>query len=220
MNIAFFDFKELVDRDIVTQLFMQHKSATVFAPINSAIVKLENKRLHKDVLDKVASYHAVGLVVKKDAFPYNVSSALQEAAPLYLNYKERRPIGHHEYFQQDTKEFYVNNAKIIKEYSLKGTGGEQILYIIDEALEPYIPSSPLPPFALELISNPGIYGIDERWDAYYQKITANKQESIFERPGYHTFFVPIGEVRPEAFDKYVVLGHVIPNNVLFLNVMG
>ncbi|CAG2119233.1 unnamed protein product, partial [Medioppia subpectinata] len=39
-------------------------------------------------------------------------------------------------------------------------------------------------------------------------------------PGYHTFFVPIGEVRPEAFDKYVVLGHVIPNNVLFLNVMG
>ncbi|CAG2163234.1 unnamed protein product [Oppiella nova] len=202
------------------QVFLQHKSSTVLAPTNAAIEKLEAKRLRKDVLDKIASYHTVGVVVKKESFPYSVSSSLQEAAPLYLSYKERRPVGHHEYFHQDIKEFYVNNAKIIKEYTLRGTNGEQLLYIIDEALEPYIPSTPLPPFALELISQPNIYGIDERWDNYYNKITNNKQEAVFERTGNHTFFVPIGDVRPELFDKYVVLGHVIPNHVLFLNVMG
>jgi uncharacterized surface protein with fasciclin (FAS1) repeats len=213
-------FKELVDRDPVMEVFLRHRSSTLFAPTNAAIEKLIAKNLRKDVLDKLASYHVVGVVVKKELFPYSVSSSLQEAAPLYLSYKERRPIGH-EYFQQDTKEFFVNNAKIIKESGHKNLNGEdQLLYTIEEALEPYIPSTPLPPFALELIGQPTIYGIDERWDSYYSKITNNKQEAIFERPGNHTFFVPIGDVRPELFDKYVVLGHVIPNHVLFLNVMG
>ena len=160
-------------------------------------------------------------MVKKELFPYSVSSSLQEAAPLFLSFKERKPIGHHEYFQQDIKEYFVNNAKILKESIHQAhNGDEQLLYTIEEALEPYIPSTPLPPFALELISQPSIYGIDERWDSYYSKITNNKQEAIFERPGNHTFFVPIGDVRPELFDRYVVLGHVIPNHVLFLNVMG
>ena len=160
-------------------------------------------------------------MVKKDLFPYSVSSTLQEAAPLYLNFKERRPVSHHEYFQHDTKEYFVNNAKIIKETQHKtNTGEDQLLYVIEEALEPHIPSTPLPPFALELISNPSIYAIDERWDSFYQKITNNNQQSIFERPGNHTFFVPTRDTKPEIFDKYVVLGHVIPNHVLFLNVMG
>ncbi|XP_054161608.1 fasciclin-1-like [Oppia nitens] len=214
-------FKEVVDRDPVMQLFLKHKSATLFAPTNSAIEKLQTKSLRREVLDKLASYHIVGVVVKKDSFPYSVSSSLQEAAPLYLSFKERSSVGHHEYFHQDSKEFFVNNAKIVKEISLKAINGdEQLLYIIDEALEPFIPSTPLPPFALELISQPSIYSIDERWDSYYNKITSNSQEAIFERPGNHTFFVPMQDVRPDLFDKYVVLGHVIPNHVLFLNVMG
>jgi len=214
-------FKDLVDTDPVMKVFLQHRSLTLFAPTNAAITKLEQKHLRREVLNKLASYHVVGVVVRKDSFPYSVSSSLQEAAPLYLSYKERRPIGHHEYFHQDMKEFFVNNAKIIKETTLRTINGdEQLLYIIDEALEPYIPSTPLPPFALELIRQPSIYGIDESWNSYYNKITSNRQESIFERPGNHTFFVPMGDIRPDLFDRYVVLGHVIPNHVLFLNVMG
>lgn len=214
-------FKELVDKDPIMGLFLKHKSSTLFAPTNDAIKKLEAKNLKKEVLDKVATYHMLGVVVKKESFPYSVSSSLQEAAPLFLSFKERRLTGHEYSNHQELKEYYVNNAKIIKENIQKSiTGQEQLLYTIDEALEPYIPSSQLPPTALELINKPSIYGIEEQWGSYYSKITNNEQEDTFRRPGNHTFFVPIGEVRPELFDKYVVLGHVIPNHALFLNVMG
>jgi uncharacterized surface protein with fasciclin (FAS1) repeats len=214
-------FKELVEKDPVTSVFLQHRATTLFAPTNAAIEKFLLKNPKKEVMDTIVSYHVVGVVVKKEDFPYTVSSSYQSVAPLYLSFKERKPVGHHEYFHQDTKEFFVNNAKILKESTHNsGNGDLQILYTIEETLEPYIPSTNLPPFALELIKEPSIYSIEEKWQNFYNKIINNNQKDIFERAGNHTFFVPIGDVRPELFDKYVVRGHVIPNHVLFLNVMG
>jgi uncharacterized surface protein with fasciclin (FAS1) repeats len=219
-------FKEMVNKDPVMKVYLEHKTATVFAPTNEAITKLEAKNLRQEIRDKIASFHVVGLLVKQDLFPYSVSSSLQEAAPLYLSYKEHRPHTNvHEYYQQQQrKDYYVNNAKILSERSFRTKSGndEQLLYTIDEALEPYIPTTPLPPFALDLIRQPSIYGIDESWGPFYSKISSARQEAIFEKQGNHTFFVPIGDLsRPgDVFDRYVVLGHVIPNNVLFLNVMG
>ena len=52
-----FQFKELIDKDPVMGVYLQHRSATLFAPTNAAIEKLLAKNLRKEVEDKLASYH-------------------------------------------------------------------------------------------------------------------------------------------------------------------
>jgi uncharacterized surface protein with fasciclin (FAS1) repeats len=217
-------FKEMVDRDPVMKVYLEHKTATVFAPTNDAITKLEAKNLREEVRNKIASFHVVGLLVKQELFPHSVSSSLQEAAPLYLSFKEHRPLTHEYHQQQQRRDYYVNNAKILghRYFKTKTGSDKQLLYTIDEALEPYIPSTPFPPSALDLIRQPSIYGIDDSLGSFSSKISSALQEAVFQNQRNHTFFVPVGDLsRPgDVFDRYVVLGHVIPNNTLFLNVLG
>lgn len=171
----------------------------------------------------------MGIIAKQDLFPYSVSSSLQEAAPLYLTIKEPRPLStHHDYYQyQHRKDYYVNNAKILEEYSYYSKDGanKQLLYVIDDVLEPYIPSGlTLPPLAMELVRNPSIYQIDEALGAFANRVSQENQNALFERAGNHTFFVPIGIGdnlnRLRAVDAAVIRGHVIPNHVLFVRAMG
>ncbi|GFY16894.1 uncharacterized protein TNCV_3689521 [Trichonephila clavipes] len=62
-------------------------------------------------------------------------------------------------------EYYVDNAKIIRQAEHRGTEGKtQLLYVIDELLEPYKPISAQPPTSLELLKQPSIYGLNEPID--------------------------------------------------------
>jgi hypothetical protein len=47
----------MVDRDPVMKVYLEHKTATVFAPTNDAITKLEAKNLREEVRNKIASFH-------------------------------------------------------------------------------------------------------------------------------------------------------------------
>jgi hypothetical protein len=47
----------MVNKDPVMRVYLEHKTATVFAPTNDAIAKLEAKNLRQEIRDKIASYH-------------------------------------------------------------------------------------------------------------------------------------------------------------------
>lgn len=162
----------------------------------------------------------VGLEVQRDLFPLSVSSRLQEAPPLYLGVKTvQTGLDYHR--ENPIKEYFVNNALILeKEEFVSKSGGRQILYIIDQVIDLWVSTTPLPPLALDLIQNNNIYdSIQDHFDQFSQRIQSTRQENLFSRPGNHTFFIPRNPLSGR-FDEYVVKGHVISNNVLFLRVIG
>jgi len=226
-------FKDFVNKDEVLKVYLDHRTTTVFAPSNEAFNKFHS--ISSDLQRKIASYHVVGLVARKNLFPTAVSSQLQESAPLFLTIKEFRPPHanspnyHHNYdysSHQGEKEFFVNNARITdeREYTARDGSSKQLLYIVDEVLEPFIPKTPLPPTALEIINQASIYDISESLGAFANRVRNERQESLYDRSGNHTFFVPVGDGQSHGrfrdVDSSVIRGHIVPNHVLFVRVMG
>ncbi|XP_035226003.1 fasciclin-1-like, partial [Stegodyphus dumicola] len=126
-------------------------------------------------------------------------------------------------------EYFVNNAKIIREEQHRGSEGKaQLLYVIDELLESYHPITNRPPTALDLLKQPGIYGLKEPLEAFASRVSSEREKEVFSRVGNHTFFLPIGSRNEEStkmlklqdIDTWVVRGHVIAKHVLFLRTMS
>ena len=135
-------FKVMIDRDPVSQMYVKYRSVTVFVPTNEAIDRSLSKKFRKDFVNKLAAHHIIGVVLTKDKFPCTVSSTLFKTSPLYLSFKDSRNGLYSQYFETNSREYYVNNAKIINESLLESNfGSKQLLYIIDEVLEPYIPTN-------------------------------------------------------------------------------
>lgn len=205
-------FHEMVNRDEVLRKLLQHWAVTVFAPTNEAIVR--DELWVYGIENQVVSYHVLNLVANKSLFPFASATSLAGAPPLYMSVK----LGP----DWRDKEYYVNNARItrMEEYLSQG-GHKQLLYVIDEILQPYLSSSSLPPTAYELLQNPEIYNIRDPLSAFSFRVKQEHLEDLFRDQGNHTFFIPIGAGvghsfnRQQEVDKWVIRGHVIPNEVVF-----
>lgn len=209
------EFYKMVNKDEVLQVLLDRRVVTIFAPTNDAVREAAHTRKEEN---KLPSFHVLNLLATFDIFPASVPPYLAGVAPLFLTMKdtdEGEPV------------YFVNNAKIIHKAEYRGTeGGTQLLYVIDELLEPYKPITTLPPTALDLLKQPSIYKLTDPLDALSSKVTGEKEEELFMRVGNHTYFIPIGSVDAKSFQKlqdidpWVVRGHVILNHVLFMRTMS
>ncbi|GFU82650.1 fasciclin-1 [Trichonephila clavipes] len=120
-----------------------------------------------------------------------------------------------------TAEYYVNNAKILRsEDYVSQDGTKQLLYVIDEILQPYVSSTSLPPTALDLLDKPELYDIREPLSAFDFRVKQEGLQELFMREGNNTFFLPVGAGvghsfnRQQEVDKWVSPGHISSSYVM------
>jgi len=223
------EFRKYLTMDPVLPVLLKHRSGTVFAPTDEAFRRYRQTRgdMTQEQRQKLASLHTLGIEARKDLFPLQAASQIPDAAPLYMTSVEPSiyqtnalPPFHR--WQSTQKEYFVNNAKIIAEERFQTQNGDgQLLYVIDEVLEPYLPRSPISPTALELLRQPDNYNLGENLGAFAARVAAERMEEPFERAGNHTFFIPISvSDRARDIDALVIRGHVVPQHVLFLRTAG
>lgn len=218
-NSSLSEFYKMVNKDEVLQVLLDKRIVTIFAPTNEAVRKAAHSRALKEE-NKLPSFHVLNLLATFDIFPVSVPPYLAGVAPLFLTMKDTD--------EGEPVEYFANNAKIIHKAEYRGTeGGMQLLYVIDELLEPYKPITTLPPTALDVLKQPSIYKLTDPLDALSSKVTGEKEEELFMRVGNHTYFIPIGSVdsksvssKVQNIDPWVVRGHVILNHVLFMRTMS
>lgn len=210
------DFYKMVNRDEVLQVLLDRRDVTLLAPTNRALQKARKSDEQKK--DDSSRFYVLHILAEKSMFPVSISPYLAGVAPLYLSIRNEEGEG---------KQYFVNNAKIIRQGRHKGSEGkQQILYVIDEVLEQYKPISSTPPTSLQLLKQPSIYGLKEPLDAFASRVTSEQEKEVFNRVGNHTFFLPIGSAESESslklqdIDTWVVRSHVISNHVLFLRTMS
>ncbi|GFT64704.1 fasciclin-1 [Nephila pilipes] len=160
----------------------------------------------------------VNQVAEKTSFPFKSPTSLAGSPPLYLAVKEGPGFW---------KEYYVNNAKILRsEDYVSQEGTKQLLYVIDEILQPYVSSTSLPPTALDLLDKPELYDIREPLSAFDFRVKQEGLQELFMREGNNTFFLPVGAGvghsfnRQQEVDKWVIRGHVIPRTILFTRLVS
>ncbi|KFM72230.1 Fasciclin-1, partial [Stegodyphus mimosarum] len=202
----------MVNRDELLRRLLQRYPITVFAPTNEAINRNKEWVLGRE--NSVVSYHILTLFANKSSFPFVYTTSLPGSPPLYGGVKR--------YPGSRKVEYFANNAKIIDSKEYTSTEGEnQILYVIDDILEPYVSSTSMPPSAYDLLSHPEQHDIKEPLSAFNSRVKQEQLEELFKREGNHTFFLPVAAGQGHSFnrhqgvDKWVIRGHVIPRNVLF-----
>jgi len=219
-------FVEHVDKDTITKIWLQERTATVFAPTNEAFDRLPRSAL----TDSLGPYHVVGATVAKGKFPFSMSSTKTIAAPLIFTFRDPHPeapglLPHapHSHGAIGLREYFVNNAKIVWEKEgYRGTQNtEQILYIIDEVMEPFVPSAGISPTANEFLQRRITYSNEGTYPSsvFADHVVNFGLESLFDRPGNNTFFLPLisssDSWRVRNLDGDIVKAHVIPNRALY-----
>lgn len=187
----------------------------------------------------LASFHLVGAAVPTSKFPTTITSTKQIAAPLTLTFKDPHPedrdasgllphAPHQHNPASGEREYYVNNARIIQTLTgYRSTQGlEQVLYIIDELLEPFIPSGAgIAPTANELLQGQISYenSLDAMSDIFAGHVRNFNLEGLFSRPGNNTFFIPLirssDRSRVRNLDEAIVKAHVITNRALYFRTL-
>ncbi|KAG8198284.1 hypothetical protein JTE90_021538 [Oedothorax gibbosus] len=213
------EFYNMVNREEVLQILLDRRDVTLFAPTNRALKKQRSRKPDDSKRDEklpLSRFYVLNMLAEKKKFPMSIEPYIGGVAPLYMTVKE----------EGRRKEYFVNNAKIIRQAEHRGTEGKkQLLYVIDECLEPYKPISAQPPTSLELLKQPMIYGLKENIDAFASRVASEREKEVFNHIGKHTFFLPIGSAdgmssnKLQEIDTWVVRGHVISNHVLFLRTM-
>ena len=134
----------------------------------------------------------------------------------------------HQHHASKDREYFVNNAKILEtKGGYKSTQGlEQVLYIIDELLEPFIPNAGIAPTANEFIQNQITYpenNVEPLSDVFASHVRRFNLESLFNRPGNNTFFIPVirdsDGRRVKNLDEAIIRAHVITNRALYVRTL-
>lgn len=105
-------------------------------------------------------------------------------------------------------------------------GRRQVLHIIDQVLEPILPSaattSPVyNPDAFQLINQSESLDIGQhRLRTFRQKIAEHGKRDVFNSERRYTYFIPVDEgfqppTRADLIDDKVIDGHVVPDKILF-----
>jgi uncharacterized surface protein with fasciclin (FAS1) repeats len=222
-------FLSALQKDQISELWLQTRTATVLAPTNAAFEAYLSRGRAID--NNIAPYHIVGAIVYKHNFPTIMSSTKPIAAPLAFTFRDPHPEApgirphqphHHEDSQQ--RQYFVDNAKIIDVktgFRSESEGLEQVLYVIDEVLEPFIPrDSGIAPTANEFIQGRIHYNnVDTPSETFASLVRQHNLEGLFDRPGNNTFFIPRitgnENYRITNLDADTVRAHVVPNRALY-----
>lgn len=202
-------FYKLAERVKLFVAYSESSDMTVFAPSNSAIEKYRENNRNKEI---EVTYHVVSLNVAEDHLPSSVPTIAKGSPHLFLT-------------RSNDRFFFVNNARVTNRRELTHEGQKQKLYVIDDVLEAFIPTSGVTPNALDFLSQPSIYNLNYRLGFFHSRIQITQEGNLFRDDGAHTFFVPIdstdaaGKIRTEI-DKYVIRGHVIKDRRLFMRTMS
>ena len=213
--------KEIIDQEPDLQYMVDNWPLTLFAPTNDAFEKIMTKNHTKDILIDTMYGHKVNWAMSKEEFPTHIKTF--RGLTLHLDYKEVQKCGQ----PKSTMAYFVNNARILSKLTLHSYyGKEQRLYIIDEVLEPYVSpmNRSMNGSAYDLMGKPLDFGINEELYGHGDKIKLIRNITDEKYPGYHTYFIPISHKQwwndSDLSDEFSVLAHIIPNKVLFLNMMG
>ncbi|KAI1285038.1 Fasciclin-1 [Halotydeus destructor] len=223
-------FREVLDRDAISKIMLASRTATVFAFTNDAYEKASET--FRDT-KFVAPLHIVGRVLSKDQFPLTSLTLLQQSPRVVLTTKSNvssddRLSNSLAHSHSGQKEYFVNNAKIISEKrGFKSVDGDdQVLFVIDEVLEPFIPDGGNPPNAKQFIQKEITYkgsAITSKYDVFASLIGRHKLGDLFSMEGNHTFFVPLVGDNDKSLlknlDEVVVRAHVVPNQALYLRTL-
>lgn len=208
-------FLDLVKKDGLVTAILRQAEGTVFAPTNAALQKYAG-HLSSDLL----KYHMVNLALSVEHLTTEVSvpTRLKGSQPVFITVPRPGDV-------------FVNNARIVRSdlQTSSQDGQDQVMHIIDEVLEPTIPSVAgesmhFNPSALKLLANSKKYDLaDASIEKFYQTIQSAEKLDLFSSGQFHTFFIPIDKYYDAVRDQVtaqVVDGHVIPNKVLFTRTMG
>ncbi|KAG7211300.1 hypothetical protein KM043_010598 [Ampulex compressa] len=183
---------------------------------------LRARKIRREVSLTLDIYLAANQPQTIDELRESISSELEGNPPLWIT----KVRGTHR------EDVYINNAKIDLEHSnfqskitANGDTKTQVLHVINEVLEPVRSNPPkvliYNPNAFQLLNQSENFNLgDHRLRIFRQRIIIEKKEDIFKVEGRYTFFIPVDEgfkpvPRPHKIDQLVILGHVIPNHVLF-----
>lgn len=222
-------FLSALQKDQISEIWLKTRTATVLAPTNKAFEAYTARGRLVD--NNVAPYHIVGAIVYQHNFPTTMSSTKPIAAPLAFTFRDQHPespgirqYAPHSHEDSSQRQYFVDNAKIIDVktgFRSEGEGLEQVLYVIDEVLEPFIPrDSGIAPTANEFIQGRIHYTtVDTPSDAFAALVRSHNLEGLFDRPGNNTFFIPRitgnENYRITNLDADTVRAHVVPNRALY-----
>lgn len=215
-------FLQALQKDQISEIWLKTRTATVLAPTNQAFEAYLARGRQID--GSIAPYHIVGNIVYKHNYPTTRSSTKPIAAPLAFTFRDPhpespgiRPYQPHQHPDSNERQYFVDNAKIIDvrtDYRSDDGSAEQVLYVIDEVLEPFIPrDSGIAPTANELLMDRIHYtGLDVNFNQFAAMVSKHNLESLFDRNGNNTFFIPINS---GSLDADTVRAHVVPNRALY-----
>lgn len=222
-------FLSALQKDQISEIWLKTRTATVLAPTDQAFAAYQARGRSLD--NNVAPYHIVGAIVYKHNFPTTMSSTKPIAAPLTFTFQDPhteqpgiRPYQPHQHGDSSQRQYFVGNAKIVDVktgFRSESEGQEQVLYVIDEVLEPFIPrDSGIAPTANEFIQGRIHYTtVDTPSETFASLVRQHNLEGLFDRPGNNTFFIPRitgnENSRITNLDADTVRAHVVPNRALY-----
>lgn len=216
-------FLSALQKDQISEIWLKSRTATVLAPTNQAFESYLARGLQVD--NNIAPYHIVGSIVYKHNYPTTTFSTKPILAPLAFTFRDPhpespgiRPHQPHQHSDSSERQYFVDNAKIVDVrtgYRSEDGTAEQVLYVIDEVLEPLIPrDSGISPTANELIQGRIKYnGVDVSADNFASLVRRHSLEGLFDRSGNNTFFIPSSS--SGDLDADTVRAHVVPNRALY-----
>ena len=218
-------FLAALQKDQISEMWLRTRTATVLAPTNQAFEAYLARGRQVD--NNIAPYHIVGAIVYKHSFPTVMSSTKQIAASHVFTFRDPhpetpgiRPHQPHHHADSNERQFFVDNAKIVevKAGFRSDEGSEQLLYVLDEVLEPFIPrDAGIAPTANELLSGRVHYtNLDVQVDSFAGLVESHNLGSLFDRPGNNTFFLPRSA---GSLDADTVRAHVVPNRAMYFRTM-
>jgi len=154
-----------------------------------------------------------------------LSSLSQGSPPLWLTRKNN--------------DFYVNGAKfVMRNLAAKSlTNKKQMLHIVDTVLEPLCPKSRTNSLGYMHLTAGKLLRDSDNYDlgdhsikkfagkvqelSMKEKTLSKKRSQLYDKPGRHTFFVPVDAAfenfSPFLVDEDVVAGHVVQDTLMFTN---
>ncbi|CAG9834633.1 unnamed protein product [Diabrotica balteata] len=204
-------FNQLIHTNRAAKLNLHYEQLTVFVPENWAF-----RHSEVEYNSDLAFYHMSFEIKSLEMLnrTNSLSTVILENPPLWITHING--------------ELYINNAKVLKnksDYLARSRNGDmgkqQILHMIDEVLDPVIKSSTASPSAFEFLTTLFKWnlGSANSVSQFLTKIQETKLQYVFKQNAGHTYFIPvdsgIGPAKFKMMNKNIILGHVVPFNVLF-----
>ncbi|EEC03442.1 secreted protein, putative, partial [Ixodes scapularis] len=195
-------FYQLAERAKLFVAYSEGSDITVFAPTNDALDKYRENNRNKDVQ---VTYH-----VGECTLSSNHCGTMDRCWSR----------GAHVYDTRNYRFFFVNNAKVIRRRDLSHNGLKQKLYVIDDVLEAFIPTSGVTPSALEFLNQPSIYNLNQRLVKYQHEILMRGNDQLLILNPIRHINYSCRVQRQLRFSLQVVRGHVIKDRRLFMRTMS